>query len=146
MRSRVFLKLFRITAYNIVRQPELSVQILLHCRVFPGSNYFKYVTQILPHIGKLSKKLLCDYAGWRYPIHKKNPIVTHWKLEILILNTIRVRETDLIPMKSMPRDKLFLKVKLGSKISEMGFSMRTELTKFLFTCPSLSQNMVLSLW
>lgn len=52
MRSRVFLKLFRITAYNILRQPELSVQILLHCRVFPGSNYFKYVTQILPHIGK----------------------------------------------------------------------------------------------
>lgn len=54
MRSRVFLKLFRITAYNILRQPELSVQILLHCRVFPGSNYFKYVTQILPHIGKQS--------------------------------------------------------------------------------------------
>lgn len=45
----------------------------------------------------------------------ENPNHDHVKLEIPILNTIKIREVDLISVKSVPRDKLFLKTKTGSK-------------------------------
>lgn len=45
----------------------------------------------------------------------ENPNHDHVKHEIPILNTIKIREVDLISVKSVPRDKLFLKTKMGSK-------------------------------
>lgn len=45
----------------------------------------------------------------------ENPNPDHVKHEIPILNTIKIGEVDLISVKSVPRDKLFLKTKMGSK-------------------------------
>lgn len=131
MRSRVFLKLFRIAAYNILRQPELSVQILLQCK-------FSLAVTILNMWPKFfhileSKELLCDC---RVKLsHTWKPIVIHWKLKILILNTIRVRKADLIPMKSMPRDKVISGRPNWEVRYQKWVSQGTELTEVPFHLP-----------
>lgn len=64
-----------------------------------------------PNSSTLKSRMLCAIMQGI----NENPNHDHVKLEIPILNTIKIREVDLISVKSVPRDKLFLKTKIGSK-------------------------------